>query len=77
MCKTFGRIRMWIGNVFISIRIRIGITMEKRLRIRIGMPIHNTGTYGTVKGGNFVSFFVQIHFLSKMKDGSIHNNAMW
>ncbi len=51
MCKTLRRIRMWIGIVSITVRIRIDITMESRIRIRIGMPIHNTGAYGTIKRG--------------------------
>jgi hypothetical protein len=47
MCKTLGRIRMWIGIVLmpIRIRIRISIKMEIRSRIQIGIkarPIHST-----------------------------------
>jgi hypothetical protein len=43
MCKTWGRIRMWIGIVLMLIRICIGINVEIRIRIGIKtMPIHNT-----------------------------------
>ena len=46
MCKTWGRIRLWIGIVFKPIQIRIGIGMEIWIRIGITtMRIHNTGKY--------------------------------
>ncbi len=39
MCKTWGRIRMWIDIVFKPIQIRICISME--IRIRIGITLEN------------------------------------
>jgi hypothetical protein len=50
MCKTWIRLRMWIGIILMPTRIRIGIKMEIWIRIRIGigiktMPINNTEFY--------------------------------
>ncbi len=45
MCKTWCKIRMWIG-MEMEIHIRIGMEMEIQIRIRIGsktMPIGNIG----------------------------------
>jgi len=59
MCKTLGRIRMWIGIVFMPIRIRIwiGIKIEIRSWFSIKtMPIFNTEYYVCL----FCFFFIRL-----------------
>jgi hypothetical protein len=47
MCKTWCKIRMWIGmEMEIHIRIRIGMEMEIQIRIRIGSKTMLIGNIG-------------------------------
>ncbi len=52
MYKIWGRMRIWIGNVFMPIGIRIWIIFKIKIQIRIGIkskdPHHWTLTVGYV-----------------------------